>query len=167
MDPTFPTLAASNGARHVISAVALVALGNLVDAELDGQPTANADGDDLNNLADEDGVVFTSPIEPGQNATVDVTATVPLLLDAWMDFNADGDWNDPGEQIFTNQPLAAGLNNLVFPVPPTAIPFADIYARFRASSLGGLTPEGLALDGEVEDYFVTMVPVSLQSFTIE
>jgi len=154
-DPTYPTLLASNGARHVI--VPGFFLGALVDAEPDGQPDATATGDDLANLADEDGVVFTSPLTVGGLATVDVTASAPGLLDAWMDFNADGDWADPGEQIFANQALVAGLNNLSFPVPGGAV-VGQTFARFRFSTMGGLSYEGPAPNGEVEDYLVEIVP---------
>ena len=41
----YKTLLASNGARHQIIRATL---GPLVDAELDGQPSVLADGDDLN-----------------------------------------------------------------------------------------------------------------------
>jgi hypothetical protein len=40
---------------------------------------------------------------------------------------------------------------------PGTIGHGDSYARFRFSSVGGLAPTGLAADGEVEDYRVTLV----------
>jgi hypothetical protein len=154
-DPLYPTLLASNGARHII--VPGFFLGASVDAEPDGQPDATATGDDLDGNDDEDGVVFTSSLNPGGLASVDVTASASGLLDAWMDFNADGDWADPGEQIFASQALVAGVNNLTFPVPGGAV-VGQTFARFRFSSVGGLSYEGLAPDGEVEDYQVEIVP---------
>ena len=57
-DPTYPTLAASNGASHTI--VAGVRMGALVDSEQDGQPNTAATGDDIANSADEDGVTFST-----------------------------------------------------------------------------------------------------------
>ncbi len=51
-DPTYPTLAASNGAHHPFDAE--LYLGASVDGETDGQPTINADGDDLDGTDDED-----------------------------------------------------------------------------------------------------------------
>lgn len=159
-DPTYPTLAASNGARHVI--VPGMRLGALIDAEADGQPTPIADGDDINGVDDEDGVVFTTPLVPGAPATVVVTASTPGMLDAWVDFNGDGDWADPGEQIFAaSMPLVAGPNTLTFTVPIGAgISGANMptFARFRYSSTGGLSYTGLAPDGEVEDYQVRIYP---------
>ena len=44
-DPTYPTLLASNGARHTNTGLKL---GNLIDVEPDGQPNATATGDDIN-----------------------------------------------------------------------------------------------------------------------
>ena len=91
-DPTYPTLLASDGARHVI--VSGLYLGAGVDGDADGQPDATATGDDNDGNDDEDGVVFTSSLIPGYTASVDVTASAPGTLNAWMDFNGDGDWAD-------------------------------------------------------------------------
>jgi hypothetical protein len=152
-DPTYPTLLANDGARHTI--VPNVHLGAGIDAEADGQPNASALGDDSNPLApdDEDGVVFTSLAVAGNPVTVKVTASVAGFLDAWVDFNVDGDWADAGEQIFAGEPLAAGVNNLTFNVPATT-PAGITYSRFRFSTAGGFSYTGLAPDGEVEDYRV-------------
>jgi hypothetical protein len=55
-------------------------------------------------------LVDLGALAPGQVATVTVKTSVnlptgaavaPSLLNAWIDFNADLDWNDPGEQIFS------------------------------------------------------------------
>lgn len=150
-DGPFPTLLGSNGARHLISPN--MYMGALIDAEVDGQPDAAATGDDVSNLPDEDGVVFTSTLDPFYTATVDVTVSVAGLLDAWIDFDANGIW-DASEQIFGSQPVAAGLNSLTFTVPTTGALAYDTFARFRYSLGGGLQPDGFAPDGEVEDYFV-------------
>jgi len=53
--PGYPTLLINNGARHGLGAPTLGPNpGGLKDLEFDGQPTANADGDDLNPLAADD-----------------------------------------------------------------------------------------------------------------
>lgn len=153
-DPTYPTLAASIGANHFISAGFL--LGNRIDAEADGQPNPAALGDDNNGVDDEDGVTFTSALVPGQPATVDVFLTDATglggLLNAWIDFDGNGVWNGPQEQIFINQPLAPGNNvGLLFSVPGTALT-GPTFARFRLSQQGGLGPAGSGGIGEVEDY---------------
>ena len=152
-DPTYPTLLASNGASHQITGLSL---GAVVDGEPDGQPTANADGDDNDiNGDDEDGVTFTTLLIPGNTADVDVVASAPCLLDAWVDFNIDGDWSDAGEQIFNSLPLVPGVNNLSFGVSVVATT-GTTFARFRVSSNGRLSFDGAAPDGEVEDYQVLL-----------
>jgi 6-phosphogluconolactonase (cycloisomerase 2 family) len=151
-DPTFPTLLASDGARHVITPGFY--LGSGVDAEADGAPSAAADGDDLAGFDDEDGVLFSGALVPGQSASVDITASAAGVIDAWVDFNGDGDWSDAGERIATAYPVSAGVNTLVFAVPPDTLPAAAVASRFRLSSAGVAGPGGLAADGEVEDYWV-------------
>jgi len=151
-DPCYPTLLPL-GANHVI--VPGYSLGASVDAELDGQPDPCALGDDNDGNDDEDGVVFTTPLIPGQVATVDVTVGLfPAFLNAWIDFNGDGDWADPCEQIFNDEIVFSGLSSLQFQVPASAAGNIDTFARFRLSTAGGLQPTGPAPDGEVEDYKV-------------
>ena len=149
----YPTLLAGNGARHIVVPGALL-LGATVDTEADGQPTAGANGDDLATSDDEDGVAFTSPLIRGQNASVTVTASAPGVLNAWLDFNGDGNWTTAGDAIFVNVALLAGANNLSFPVPATATTNLNTVARFRLATAGGLSFTGLANDGEVEDHAV-------------
>ncbi len=124
---------------------------------------------------DEDGVSFISDVNPNGNLSKGVTTPISVtvsgagVLEAWIDFNADGDWNDPGEQIIgastpnaifsdTGQPFTRVFNVTVpsFVTPPP-VP-TTTYARFRVSRDGGLEPTGLALSGEVEDY-----PILIQS----
>ena len=148
-DPTYPTLIANDGARHVLDAQTY--LGAQIDAEPDGWQSADALGDDNNNLDDEDGVIFTSGLMPGQMATVDVTASTNGYLNAWVDFDTDGSWSQPYDQIFTDVPLGPGTTTLSYLVKgwPSG---CTTYARFRFSSYPGLSYTGLATDGEVEDY---------------
>ena len=126
-----------------------------IDPEPDGQPDPNALGDDNDGNDDEDGVVFNTPLVPGQPATVTVTASAQGLLQGWIDFNADRDWSDPGEQIFVDQALAPGPNILNMSVPATATP-GRTFARFRFSTAKRLSFNGPAPDGEVEDYRVAI-----------
>ena len=152
-DPTYPTLAASDGARHVI--VPSLYLGSAVDADADGQPDAYAAGDDNDGTDDEDGVTFGSLV-PGTVSDVTVVASAGGFLNAWMDWNADGDWADVGEQIFDDQALASGPNVLAIQVPAEAAG-GYTFARFRFDSIGGLSYDGPADDGEVEDYWVNVL----------
>ncbi|MDA1052306.1 MAG: DVUA0089 family protein [Planctomycetota bacterium] len=150
----YATLLANDGARHEV--VGDFFLGNSIDVDFDGQPTPLADGDDNDGSDDENGVVFNTTLVGGFGGTITVTASQTGRLDAWIDFNQDGDWNDAGEQIFTSQALNSGANVLSVNVPGTALPDAT-FARFRFSSAGNLRPTGPASDGEVEDYRVLIV----------
>ncbi|MBM4088260.1 MAG: hypothetical protein FJ276_02340 [Planctomycetes bacterium] len=129
------------------------------DAELSYQPNAEANGDDATGPGgqdDEDGVTFSDAIRPGTRPRVEVQTSGPGYLNAWIDFNADGDWDDLGEQIFDDRYLLqAGTHTLDFSVPDefTTTPS---FARFRFSTQAGLSPTGLANDGEVEDYKVQL-----------
>jgi len=63
---------------------------------------------------------------------------------------------DVGERIFSDQSLDSGINHINFTVPARAVE-GSTYARFRFSSVRGLSSEGPAPDGEVEDYRVQIV----------
>jgi uncharacterized repeat protein (TIGR01451 family) len=153
-DPTYPTLLASNGARHLITGPFL---GTSVDGEDDGQPNATATGDDGDGNDDEDGVTIPGALVTGSTAAVDVVASAACTLSAWVDFNGDGDWADAGEDISPGGVvLAAGNNSLTFPVPAGAT-LGTTFARFRCTTAGAVSFTGLAADGEVEDYQVEIV----------
>ena len=151
----------AGAASHVVNPLAPLTLGTCVDTEPDGQPNAAALGDDATAgtsrigtcFDDEDGVAFLTVPTACQTAQLTVTANAAGKLDAWIDFNGDGDFNDAGEQIFASQTVNAGANALSYSVPCTTVA-GTTYARFRISSAGGLGPAGAAPDGEVEDYAV-------------
>lgn len=180
----YPVLPASNGARHAVSLE--VRLGARVDHDGTGpEPSILASGDDKAFDDDEDGIDFTRGFfertieldaavpDPaaGQPFTFHALArgtTVELVpapsvdgrLDAWVDFNRDGDWDDEGEQVFANediQPVSgAPTDTLRFDVPVDA-DLGYTYSRFRFSRNGNLNPTGAAPDGEVEDYLLQLL----------
>jgi len=160
---TYPTLLANNGARHLQQAGLTLRLGATVDAEVDGQPSADATGDG----ADEDGVFFVTDINRTDNipgaATVNVevnTAGTGGILTGWIDFNRDGDFTDTGEKIVDDLSVVDGTNEVTFVVPAGAASVSGTtFARFRISDAVGTTAAGLAAGsgaGEVEDYLVTI-----------
>jgi len=156
-DPTYPTRLASDGARHVI--VSGMHLGSFVDPDSDGQPDANALGDDHDAGGnDDDGVRLLTPICPGLTVQLEVIASAAGFLNAWLDLNADGDWDDSGEHFAVAVPLVAGSNPLSFVVPTTAVVTSSTFARFRFSTQADLDYRGWAPDGEVEDYEVEIQP---------
>ena len=152
-DPTYPTLLASDGARHYPVGPTL---GALRDVDQDGLPTPNADSDDVDGDADEDGLISLAELAPGLlDVQLEVQASAASFLNAWIDFNANGVW-EASEHIAVESPLVAGANQILFDVPLSAQPSAT-YVRLRLTSYntgGTLLPTGLANDGEVEDHLV-------------
>jgi uncharacterized repeat protein (TIGR01451 family) len=143
-------------------------LGLRVDTEAANQPNLNADGDDIVGTPnDEDGVTFpvvgnTRVLSVGSSNNLTIKAAVGGYLNAWVDWNQDGDWIDPNEQIATNISLTTGNNNLGVTVPDTT-PHGATYARFRFSTTAGLSATGdTTNNGEVEDYKVniTLPPIT-------
>lgn len=155
---SYKTLSASSGAVHGI--LAGFYLGSQVDAEINGQPSNDARGDDNAGLDDDDGVVFANDLAAGTQATVSVNVHTGGFsmgkLQGWVDFNQDGDWNDAGEQVFTNLRLANGTHSLNFAVPSTALSGVT-YARFRYGYETDLKSFGPSMAGEVEDYVVRVL----------
>lgn len=162
-DPNYPTLLANNGARHIIKPNFY--LGSAIDAEPDGLPALNADGDNLNILNDEDGVTMLPFIVPGQAISITVVASDSGVLNAWLDFNINGSWADAGEHFIAAQPVFPGANSFALNVPPNAV-IGKSYARFRLSSVRNISYDGIAPDGEVEDYAVNIIEGGGGSLTI-
>ena len=153
---TYGTTLAADGARHLEGGPGL---GILRDIERDGFPTPNAIGDNLNKFADEDGITFPTAITPGRRSTVGVFATDGGYLDAWLDADQNGTF-DAGEHVIENVAVLSGMNWIEFDTPASA-ELGETFMRYRiASTAAGVTgPTGEALDGEVEDYRVEVLPI--------
>ncbi len=149
-------------------------LGSGVDDELDGQPDLWAWRDDQTDIPDdEDGVLFEDYIgtaalpiavmEKGDTSvSLTISGTKPITLtdgyiNAWVDWNGDGDWDDSGEQMITNLVFNGGLVTPPSIAVPSGAKLGTTYARFRYSTERDLTPGETAIDGEVEDYQVQIV----------
>ena len=149
----YPTTILENGARHQPLGPKL---GANRDSEADGVHSLAANADDTTGSNDEDGVTFgTMRVGAlGATATVNVqNAPSGAKLDAWIDFNGDGLWGGPGEQIADSVAVVNGSNTLNFDVTGDAL-FGTTFARFRLSTAGNLEIGGSTADGEVEDYSV-------------
>jgi len=191
-DPDYATLLASNGPRHATQD----ALGNALDspyfgtespdAETEGLQSNNARGDDNDGTNDEDGLVayandgsdesvdalFVS--DPMNTSAATVTLDVqgvsdeqPGFVSAWIDWNADGDFEDANE-LFATGFAVTEEGEVSFPVTiPAAMDGAVTDAgrtimRIRVHSDpcdtgAALDPTGHANDGEVEDHRVNVL----------
>ena len=118
----------------------------------------NADGD-----IGDDGVTIPQ-LRRTFSRTIAVQVTgVGGRLQAWIDFNGNGSFGDAGEQIATNvsdngagdSNPATGTIGLTF-TAPSAATLSQTFARFRWSTITGLGSTGVASDGEVEDYALTI-----------
>ena len=162
----YHTKLSEDGPRHGI--VTGLFIGDEVDEDLDGQSTPTADGDDLDQSPDdEDGVFPPATITAGSPATIDVTVTNDsgndATLYAFVDWDKDGTFSGPKEtktQGVSDGTIGATIP-LTFNVPLGAVTGVGIPARFRLSTDGGLTENGLASDGEVEDLFLDPVEPGL------
>jgi GEVED domain len=143
-------------ADHVIDFVNNYSyLGTLVDAEAGYIPSATANGDD-----DDDGVTFPA-LTPGTTVNIPVVVTEAedsrSYISAWIDWNANGNFNDAGDQIATNvQVLNSGTINLSLTVPLNAVTSVPTFARFRLGPLN-MNSTGSYPFGEVEDYQIQII----------
>ena len=147
-----------NGPRHIIDL--LLSLGpQNIDDEDDGQPSANADGDDLDNVDDENGLNGGFPQLSSGATTYSVLidarngAGKPAYLYGYLDWNKDGDFDDAGERSAQVVVNSNGSYTVQWQLPSHPTP-GPTFARFRIGSKDSevSTPYGPAIDGEVEDY---------------
>ncbi len=165
---SYRTTRLSGGPSHGITSG--LTIGAVVDRDLDGQPSADALGDNINGrvnidgsrVDDEDGLRLLDPLAPGDSAEFEVTLTnttgSPAFLQAWIDLNLDGDFEDAGEQFCVDTELTTGTYRLPVSIPATAAT-GTTYVRLRYSNTPGLGVGGDADTGEVEDHSFTILDV--------
>ncbi|TWU43841.1 hypothetical protein Q31b_13730 [Novipirellula aureliae] len=101
---------------------------------------------------------YLNPLDPaGTNVAISVGGTG--RLDGWIDFDGSGTF-ELGEKVFDSTPVTNGINMLNISVPATATA-GNTWMRLRISEEGNLTPTGIAVGGEVEDYQVSILPIAL------
>lgn len=129
-------------------------LGASVTTETNGynSPAASADSGD-------DGAVFPV-MTAGSSHTVFVSVQGGAgYLQAFADWNQDGDFDDAGEQVAVDAQDTD--NDGYIPVtltPPASATAYNTFVRLRWSSQAGLGAAAEAPDGEVEDYQVLVQP---------
>ena len=152
----YPTLAFNNGANHVIAGPWFGDENDKPDSEPDGQPDTNALGDD-NNLNDDENGVSVPALIPGQPAKITIeVGGGGGIVQGWIDFNSDKTWQ-ASEKIYDGF-LSTGVHTISIFVPDSTT-VGQTFSRFRISKQGGLSPEGPAPDGEVEDHGVFIEPL--------
>jgi hypothetical protein len=160
------------GAYHLLPPVPNLYLGSLVDAESNGIQSGDAVGDDTDNLDDEDGVAFINQFgwsegDPGtgNGGEVSITVAGTGYLVAWVDFNKDGDFTDPGEMIIS-QAVSTGTANYQFAIPFGTVFTGEFFFRFRLFDTAPIVPaaaySGIANNGEVEDYNLSFAPLPIE-----
>ncbi|MFI6483459.1 DUF6923 family protein [Nonomuraea sp. NPDC050663] len=161
---SYGTLKAGDGARHRLDPARNLLLGTGVTAEQDADMV-----DPLNaaNDALDDGIASFPLLTQSPGSTYSVTATVKNTtgssreLAGWVDFNRNGGF-DAGERASVTVDDGATSATLTWTVPDDVEP-GDSYARFRLGLASDVaSPMGEAVNGEVEDYPVTIVPASLK-----
>lgn len=140
------------------SVVSDIRLGAEVDSENTSIASDEADGDGT----DDDGVTFTSMVG---GSTTTITAKVfgdNGYLQAWVDWNGDGDFDDADEHIADDlqdgdaDDIASSVGIIAFEASvPETVTRSQTFIRFRWSTDEGLTAVGPASDGESEDYLIS------------
>ena len=161
-------------------------LGTCIDSDSDGRPEDMAGlmtgGDDNNGSSelefgdctdgDEDGIIFTHPLVPGNQSCIEVTVVnntgENAFLQGWIDFSGNDVFDDIDELDsgdFTEGGVTVppgGLDGVTvcFDVPESAtFDGGAAFSRFRLSNQGNLDSDGIALNGEVEDYKLPLAKV--------
>ena len=155
----YETSPSNNGPSHLL--VDGLYLGSSVDIEYIDQQSTIADGDDNGDTDDEDGILFpgTMQITPGGNLNIPLSVTNmtsdTAFVEMWIDWNGDGDFNDPGEMVAN---LDDGTNsfpeNVSVAIPSDAVYGQSLGIRIRLSNEDDMTPYGPEISGEVEDYII-------------
>ncbi len=103
---------------------------------------------------------FLNPADPA-GTNVEVYVSGGGLIDAWIDFNGNGVFDEDGsEQVLKNTPVVNGINTLSI-ITPSTVTDKDTWLRVRLSDSGNTRPTGVAIGGEVEDYKVSVRSVPL------
>ncbi|WP_087022331.1 LruC domain-containing protein [Thaumasiovibrio subtropicus] len=161
---SYSTTLKSNGPRHEIDDaiwfgvakpdgdLGTTAADNTVDPDNPDAQLKLADDDVGEN--DEGGAAIVSAIEPGLDSIINMYANSTGYVVAWVDWNQDGTFSE-SEQVLSDTTVSAGNNVRVIEVPIDAVA-GDTWARFRISNQTGLSFDGGAKSGEVEDQAVVI-----------
>ena len=90
------------------------------------------------------------------------------FLQAWIDFNGDGDFDEANEQIATDlqDSDSDGIITVDFTVAGD-VTTAQTFARLRWSTTAGLEENTAVSDGEVEDYLIAPITQGVANVTAD
>jgi hypothetical protein len=145
------------------------------DADRNDLYGINSDGDDTGGSDDEDGVITFTPLKDADTTyTVTVTATnvlgKPAQLIGWIDFDGNTQFDaDEAATITVPNGVANQSFTLTWPTLPNDLTAGATHARFRLTTdtaiatgqVNTSTPTGSAIDGEVEDYRLSITVSSI------
>ncbi|KPA53167.1 hypothetical protein VT25_08000 [Photobacterium leiognathi subsp. mandapamensis] len=171
----YTTTKPNNGAMHVLYDFDAddqndIVLGSEIDADDGALQNLPATADDVTNTPDdEDGVVYSTTMRPGDPETLQITTLVDpdtdltgLEVYAWIDWNRNGDWSDAGEQVVADNAAIANVQTPYNITVPANASLGYTYMRVRICSDSGCnSPVGAASDGEVEDYRIFISNLNL------
>jgi len=143
----------------------LLGFGLPPDDDTTSQPSVDALGDDSDtthsiDFDDDEAVSLNGTTLQGQtlyqsrNYSLHVAAYGIGKLNAFFDWNSDGDFDDANEHVIKDYGIVTGTTNIDIQVPATAAIDSTSFARFRfcATANSCNTPTGYADSGEIEDY---------------
>ncbi|WP_392340649.1 LruC domain-containing protein [Moritella marina] len=151
---SYGTSLANNGARHLINYNNYF-LGSNIDAESDA--IIYPSSDESISIDDEDGVSFKTSLIPGLDAQVNVVigGGATTYINAWFDWNRDGDFDDANERAISGLQLSPGTHDILISVPDNAVA-GESWARFRVGDVEDASNNGGYVNGEVEDYQINI-----------
>ncbi|MBD2757350.1 GEVED domain-containing protein [Spirosoma validum] len=192
---SYGTVVASNGARHIYNDVTTKlclsngAITNDIDAETNGQPSTQANGDNAVDpsgfgspfLFNDETALLELPILTTSSTSCSAIVSVKnqtgaeATLSGWIDFNNNGtfDSNERAQASVLSNASGRVVQVKLYWNGLSDLTTGQTYMRFRVASNAAevANPTGEASDGEVEDYTVTItatqikpLPVGLVSF---
>jgi hypothetical protein len=160
----------------------LVRLGKNIDTEAGPNPSASADGDNLDQADDEDGITRFGNWTANGSINVEIQGAFQsnaiACLSAWIDYGDDGVFN-PADKVLDREPITQiGVSQVTFPLS-TSLANATVFARFRlmpeiitlngncADENPAIGPTGYQEYGEVEDYLWSFGPTQVTISSLE
>jgi hypothetical protein len=157
-----------NGAPTVIPAAGVAMPCSATSTLSSGDFIANVTLGSINNTTIATGTSYyndytatqSTTLASGTAYTINLqvgTWTADNYIGAWIDFNNNGSFTDPGEQIALSGALAGNaIYTSTFTVPTITVPTASVRMRVRETFGSVAAPCGSVTYGEVEDYTINL-----------